>query len=124
VKLEILEGIDMKPSDINGENYQRTALFDAYICSMHFLLIFCLMIFLMFYCIGLSDPYVKGRLGPCKFQTQIQRKTLSPKWFEEFKIPITSWEASNELVMEVCDKDHLYDDSLGYVLFSDLIFVK
>jgi hypothetical protein len=36
VKLEILEGIDMKPSDINGENYQRTALFDAYICSMHF----------------------------------------------------------------------------------------
>jgi Ca2+-dependent lipid-binding protein len=80
--------------------------------------------FLMFYCIGLSDPYVKGRLGPCKFQTQIQRKTLSPKWFEEFKIPITSWEASNELVMEVCDKDHLYDDSLGYVLFSDLIFVK
>ncbi|KAM0919518.1 hypothetical protein ACQ4PT_008144 [Festuca glaucescens] len=79
VKLEILEGIDMKPADING----------------------------------LSDPYVKGRLGPFKFQTQIQKKTLSPKWFEEFKIPITSWEASNELGMEVCDKDHIYDDSLG-----------
>jgi len=79
VKLEILEGIDMKASDING----------------------------------LSDPYVKGRLGSFKFQTQIQRKTLSPKWFEKFKIPITSWEASNELVMQVCDKDHIYDDSLG-----------
>ncbi|PNT70238.1 hypothetical protein BRADI_2g08500v3 [Brachypodium distachyon] len=79
VKLEILEGIDMKPSDING----------------------------------LSDPYVKGRFGPFKFQTQIQRKTLSPKWFEEFKIPITSWEASNELVIEVRDKDHMFDDSLG-----------
>ena len=78
----------------------------------------------MFYCIGLSDPYVKGRLGSFKFQTQIQRKTLSPKWFEEFKIPITSWEASNELVMEVRDKDHIYDDSLGYVLFSEIIFVK
>ncbi|CAM0145471.1 unnamed protein product [Urochloa decumbens] len=79
VKLEILEGTDMKPSDING----------------------------------LADPYVKGRLGPFKFQTQIQRKTLSPKWFEEFKIPITSWEASNELVMEVRDKDPMFDDSLG-----------
>nr|CAB3471576.1 unnamed protein product [Digitaria exilis] len=79
VKLEILEGTDMKPSDING----------------------------------LADPYVKARLGPFKFQTQIQRKTLSPKWFEEFKIPITSWEASNELVMEVRDKDPMFDDSLG-----------
>ncbi|KAL6627086.1 hypothetical protein ACP70R_030812 [Stipagrostis hirtigluma subsp. patula] len=79
VKLEILEGTDMKPSDING----------------------------------LADPYVKGRLGPFKFQTQIQRKTLSPKWFEEFKIPITSWEAANELVMEVRDKDPMFDDSLG-----------
>lgn len=79
VKLEILEGTDMKPSDMNG----------------------------------LSDPYVKGRLGPFKFQTQIQKKTLSPKWFEEFKIPITSWESLNELAMEVCDKDHMFDDSLG-----------
>ncbi|TVU23187.1 hypothetical protein EJB05_30222, partial [Eragrostis curvula] len=79
VKLEILEGTDMKPSDING----------------------------------LADPYVKGRLGPFKFQTQIQRKTLSPKWFEEFRIPITSWEASNELVMEVRDKDPMFDDLLG-----------
>lgn len=79
VKLEILEGSDMKPSDMNG----------------------------------LSDPYVKGRLGPFKFQTQIQKKTLSPKWFEEFKIPITSWESLNELAMEVCDKDHMFDDSLG-----------
>ncbi|KAG2546378.1 hypothetical protein PVAP13_9KG030042 [Panicum virgatum] len=79
VKLEILEGTDMKPSDING----------------------------------LADPYVKGRLGPFKFQTQIQRKTLSPKWFEEFKIPITSWEASNELLMEVRDKDPMFDDLLG-----------
>ncbi|GJN38266.1 hypothetical protein PR202_gb27293 [Eleusine coracana subsp. coracana] len=79
VKLEILEGNDMKPSDING----------------------------------LADPYVKGCLGPFKFQTQIQRKTLSPKWFEEFKIPITSWEASNELTFEVRDKDPMFDDLLG-----------
>jgi Ca2+-dependent lipid-binding protein len=72
---------------------------------------------------GLADPYVKGRLGPFKFQTEIQRKTLSPKWFEEFKIPITSWEASNELVVEVRDKDHMFDDSLGYVMFSELMLL-
>ncbi|KAG8045509.1 hypothetical protein GUJ93_ZPchr0008g11563 [Zizania palustris] len=79
VKLEILEGSDMKPSDMNG----------------------------------LADPYVKGHIGPFKFQTQIQKKTLSPKWFEEFKIPITSWESLNELSLEVRDKDPVFDDSLG-----------
>ena len=67
---------------------------------------------------------MKGRLGPFKFQTQIQRKTLSPKWFEEFKIPITSWEASNELFMEVRDKDPMFDDLLGYVLFSELVLLN
>ena len=67
---------------------------------------------------------MKGRLGPFKFQTQIQRKTLSPKWFEEFKIPITSWEASNELLMEVRDKDPMFDDLLGYVLFSELVLLN
>jgi Ca2+-dependent lipid-binding protein len=77
----------------------------------------------MFYCTGLADPYVKGRLGPFKFQTQIQRKTLSPKWFEEFKMPITSWEASNELFMEVRDKDPMFDDLLGYVLFSEFMLL-
>ena len=88
-----------------------------------FVLLFISLAHLMFYCTGLADPYVKGRLGPFKFQTQIQRKTLSPKWFEEFKIPITSWEASNELLMEVRDKDPMFDDLLGYVLFSDLMLL-
>lgn len=90
---------------------------------MFVLLIICLTHF-MFYCIGLADPYVKGCLGPFKFRTQIQRKTLSPKWFEEFKIPVTSWEASNELVMEVRDKDPMFDDSLGYVPFSELMLLN
>nr|CAD1842553.1 unnamed protein product [Ananas comosus var. bracteatus] len=40
VKVEILEGADMKPSDLNG----------------------------------LADPYVKGQLGQCTFQTKIQQK--------------------------------------------------
>ncbi|URE43552.1 C2 domain [Musa troglodytarum] len=79
VKLEMLEGADMKPSDLNG----------------------------------LADPYVRGQLGTSRFQTKIQRKTLSPKWLEEFKIPINSWEAPNVLVLQVRDKDTIFDDMLG-----------
>ncbi|KAJ0798054.1 putative C2 domain-containing protein [Helianthus annuus] len=44
---------------------------------------------------GLADPYVKGQLGAYRFRTKTQRKTLSPKWQEEFKIPITTWEIGN-----------------------------
>ncbi|XP_015581456.1 C2 domain-containing protein At1g53590 isoform X2 [Ricinus communis] len=62
---------------------------------------------------GLADPYVKGQLGSYKFRTKIQRKTLAPKWQEEFKIPICTWDSPNVLVIEVRDKDHFVDDSLG-----------
>ncbi|XP_057812268.1 C2 domain-containing protein At1g53590-like isoform X2 [Salvia miltiorrhiza] len=62
---------------------------------------------------GLADPYVKGQLGPFKFRTRTRKKTLSPKWHEEFKIPIFTWESDNMLVIEVCDKDHMFDDMMG-----------
>ncbi|KAJ7948847.1 C2 domain containing protein [Quillaja saponaria] len=62
---------------------------------------------------GLSDPYVKGHLGAYRFRTKTQKKTLSPKWYEEFKIPIISWESPNVLAIEVHDKDHFVDDALG-----------
>lgn len=63
---------------------------------------------------GLADPYVKGHLGPYRFTTQIQRKTLAPKWLEEFKVPIRSWDAQCVLEFEVRDKDHFKsDDCLG-----------
>ncbi|CAN6237979.1 unnamed protein product [Urochloa humidicola] len=62
---------------------------------------------------GLADPYVKGHLGPYRFQTKIHKKTLNPKWQEEFKIPITSWEALNLLSLQVRDKDPIFDDTLG-----------
>ncbi|XP_021669401.2 C2 domain-containing protein At1g53590 isoform X2 [Hevea brasiliensis] len=62
---------------------------------------------------GLADPYVKGQLGPYKFRTKIQRKTLAPKWHEEFNIPICTWDLPNVLAIEVRDKDHFVDDSLG-----------
>ncbi|GAB4849268.1 hypothetical protein Ancab_004072 [Ancistrocladus abbreviatus] len=78
-KVEVIEGADMKPSDLNG----------------------------------LADPYMKGQLGPYRFRTKIQRKTLNPKWQEEFRIPISSWESTNILAIEVRDKDHFVDDELG-----------
>ncbi|GMJ05363.1 hypothetical protein like AT1G53590 [Hibiscus trionum] len=62
---------------------------------------------------GLADPYVKGTLGPYRFRTKTQKKTLSPKWHEEYMIPICSWETPNVMVIEVRDKDHLFDDTLG-----------
>ncbi|XP_062223436.1 C2 domain-containing protein At1g53590-like isoform X2 [Phragmites australis] len=67
---------------------------------------------------GLADPYVKGHLGPYRFQTNIHKKTLNPKWLEEFKVPITSWEAVNLLSLQVRDKDPIFDDSLGHCSIS------
>ncbi|KAG7581952.1 C2 domain [Arabidopsis suecica] len=62
---------------------------------------------------GLADPYVKGQLGAYRFKTKILWKTLAPKWQEEFKIPICTWESPNILNIEVQDKDRFSDDSLG-----------
>ncbi|KAK7324447.1 hypothetical protein VNO77_28005 [Canavalia gladiata] len=62
---------------------------------------------------GLADPYVKGQMGMYRFRTKIQKKTLAPKWHEEFKIPIITWDSNNMLSIDVRDKDHFYDDILG-----------
>lgn len=76
---------------------------------------------------------MKGQLGPYRFRTKIQKKTLAPKWCEEFKIPICTWESQNMLLIEVRDKDHIFDDMMGYVLLvlgvmhgqsSDVLFLK
>ncbi|KAJ8527758.1 hypothetical protein K7X08_015209 [Anisodus acutangulus] len=64
---------------------------------------------------GLADPYVKGHLGPYRFKTKTQKKTLAPQWQEEFKIPVCSWESPNNMLnIDVRDKDHFsQDDTLG-----------
>ncbi|XP_071691879.1 C2 domain-containing protein At1g53590-like [Rutidosis leptorrhynchoides] len=74
--VEVLEGSNLKPSDING----------------------------------LLDPYVKGRFGAYRFRTKTQKKTASPKWYEKFRIPITTWDSPNLLEIVLGDK-HL--DILG-----------
>lgn len=66
------------------------------------------------YIVGLADPYVKGQFGPYRFRTKTRKNTLAPKWQEEFKIPITTWESSNVLLLEVRDKDPFVDDILGF----------
>ena len=63
---------------------------------------------------------MKGQMGVYRFRTKIQRKTLTPKWHEEFKVPIITWESDNVLVIAVRDKDHFYDDILGFVPFYKL----
>ncbi|KAI3411505.1 uncharacterized protein J3R85_017931 [Psidium guajava] len=63
---------------------------------------------------GLADPYVKGKLGPYIFKTKTQKKTLAPKWHEEFRIPIITWEMPNVLNLQVLDKDHFIDGDLGH----------
>ncbi|KAL6198984.1 hypothetical protein ACLB2K_028772 [Fragaria x ananassa] len=63
---------------------------------------------------GLSDPYVKGHLGLYRFRTKVQKKTLAPKWQEEFKIPIITWDSASVLSFEVRDKDRFADDCLGF----------
>lgn len=111
VIVEVVEGADMKPSDLNGSSnilplmyYSFDDFLTSLVNSAH-----------SWSLSGLADPYVKGQLGPYRFRTKIQRKTLSPQWREEFKIPIVTWESENVLAIEVRDKDTFVDDALGFV---------
>lgn len=105
VLVEVVEASDVKPSDLNGQ-------FGYYHGSYVF---FGLKTFDVLVS-GLADPYVKGKLGAYRFKTKIQKKTLSPIWREEFKIPIFTWDSPTILKIEVRDKDRFVDDTLGYVL--------
>lgn len=114
--VEVVEGSDMKPSDLNG-NFISTFFFISYSSSMNMM-----MTKSDLFTTGLADPYIKGQVGAYRFRTKTQKKTLSPKWFEEFKIPITSWDVPNVLQIEVRDKDHFIDDTLGFV--SSIPFIS
>ncbi|KAI5067237.1 hypothetical protein GOP47_0017765 [Adiantum capillus-veneris] len=63
---------------------------------------------------GLADPYVRGTFNSHRFKTKVQKKTLKPRWFEEFEVPIASWEMPTLLVLRVRDKDQFRDDDLGF----------
>ncbi|XP_031697491.1 multiple C2 and transmembrane domain-containing protein 1-like isoform X1 [Anarrhichthys ocellatus] len=62
---------------------------------------------------GLSDPYVKFRLGPQKYRSKTVPKTLSPQWREQFDLHMYE-ETGGVLEITVWDKDTgMRDDFIG-----------
>uniref|UniRef100_A0AAQ5WWN3 C2 domain-containing protein n=1 Tax=Amphiprion ocellaris TaxID=80972 RepID=A0AAQ5WWN3_AMPOC len=62
---------------------------------------------------GLSDPYVKFRLGPQKYKSKTVPKTLSPQWREQFDLHLYE-ETGGVLEITVWDRDTgRRDDFIG-----------
>ncbi|XP_074474509.1 multiple C2 and transmembrane domain-containing protein 1 isoform X9 [Sebastes fasciatus] len=62
---------------------------------------------------GLSDPYVKFRLGPQKYRSKTMPKTLSPQWREQFDLHLYE-ETGGVLEITVWDRDTgRRDDFIG-----------
>ncbi|XP_040914799.1 multiple C2 and transmembrane domain-containing protein 1 isoform X1 [Toxotes jaculatrix] len=62
---------------------------------------------------GLSDPYVKFRLGHQKYRSKTVPKTLSPQWREQFDLHLYE-ETGGELEITVWDRDTgRRDDFIG-----------
>ncbi|XP_067136753.1 multiple C2 and transmembrane domain-containing protein-like isoform X5 [Centruroides vittatus] len=62
---------------------------------------------------GLSDPYVKFRLGTEKYKSKNANKTLNPQWLEQFDLHMYA-EHPKILEVSVWDRDyHGKDDFMG-----------
>ncbi|KAL8203618.1 UNVERIFIED_CONTAM: Multiple C2 and transmembrane domain-containing protein 1 [Gekko kuhli] len=62
---------------------------------------------------GLSDPYVKFRLGHQKYKSKIVPKTLNPQWREQFDFHLYE-ERGGIIDITVWDKDAgKKDDFIG-----------
>lgn len=64
--------------------------------------------------VGYPDPYVKVTVGHQTKTTKVQPKTLHPKWNETLKFSIATLEQLDKILINVRDKDHFYDERLGY----------
>eukprot|EP00026_Physarum_polycephalum_P017218 Phypoly_transcript_18373.p1 GENE.Phypoly_transcript_18373~~Phypoly_transcript_18373.p1 ORF type:complete len:176 (+),score=37.56 Phypoly_transcript_18373:110-637(+) len=68
---------------------------------------------------GLCDPWVRvckpGLLGKTLCHTDVQHKTLEPKWDYKgkFKVDISSDKNCAELIVEMLDKDMVGNDRVG-----------
>ncbi|KAK9057895.1 hypothetical protein SSX86_022734 [Deinandra increscens subsp. villosa] len=62
---------------------------------------------------GLTDPYVKLKLGHQRVKTKVVKKCLNPSWCEEFSFKVE--DLKEQLVVSVYDEDKLRDDFVGSV---------
>eukprot|EP00850_Spirogloea_muscicola_P014305 SM000101S09303 [mRNA] locus=s101:493723:497900:- [translate_table: standard] len=67
---------------------------------------------------GFSDPFVKGALGGARFKSAVKYKTLNPKWYEDFRVPVATWDLPNLLILRVRDKDPVHFEELGYCVID------
>lgn len=62
---------------------------------------------------GLSDPYVKFRLGTEKYKSKVVNKTLNPIWLEQFDLHLYEDPyLGQELEVTVWDRDRSHQDDL------------
>ncbi|KAK3606242.1 hypothetical protein CHS0354_037918 [Potamilus streckersoni] len=61
---------------------------------------------------GLSDPYVRFRLGNEKYKSKFKSKTLNPKWLEQFDLRMYEGQTSH-LEITLYDHDVGRDDFMG-----------
>ncbi|XP_016839970.1 multiple C2 and transmembrane domain-containing protein isoform X2 [Nasonia vitripennis] len=62
---------------------------------------------------GLSDPYVKFRLGTEKYKSKVANKTLNPVWLEQFDLHLYEDPyLGQELEVTVWDRDRSHQDDL------------
>ncbi|XP_043586972.1 multiple C2 and transmembrane domain-containing protein isoform X3 [Bombus pyrosoma] len=62
---------------------------------------------------GLSDPYVKFRLGTEKYKSKVVHKTLNPVWLEQFDLHLYEDPyLGQELEVTVWDRDKSHQDDL------------
>ncbi|KAJ7946465.1 C2 and GRAM domain-containing protein [Quillaja saponaria] len=57
---------------------------------------------------GLSNPYVRLKLGKQKFRSKVVKKNLNPQWEEEFSFQVD--DLKDQLVISVMDEDKYFND--------------
>ena len=64
-----------------------------------------------------TDAFVSGYLGACQvLETTVKDNTLNPVWNEKFHIPVCH--RTDNFVLWVADRDHLWAESIGEVVIS------
>ncbi|XP_011266477.1 multiple C2 and transmembrane domain-containing protein isoform X3 [Camponotus floridanus] len=74
---------------------------------------------------GLSDPYVKFRLGTEKYKSKVVNKTLNPVWLEQFDLHLYEDPyLGQELEVTVWDRDRSHQDDLMGRTMIDLAVLE